>query len=147
MKRFVVSFGLALALVAPGMTAQASGGPDWQMRCKNGKQAKVWLSPFKVENKCDHDSKQWVELVFHDTDEDTWIINVAAETKYKKGQIDYPGLQVYAGLGRGVFCAEKADKNYADLTSVLTVYNEDRKWRAECNPYDSRNKWIVGDDD
>ena len=145
MKRIVVCSGLALALVAPGVTAEAAGGPDWQMRCKEGTHAKVWLSPFKVENKCDDDSKEWVELVFHDTDEDTWIVNVAAETKYKPGRIDYPGLQVYARLGRGVFCAENADKNYADLTGVKTVYRQGSKWRAPCNRNDDRNTSVVGD--
>jgi hypothetical protein len=102
----------------------------------NGKYAKVWLSPFKVENKCGDHSKQWVEMVFHDTDEDSWIINVAAGTRYKNGATNYRDFQVYARLGRGVFCAEDADKNYADLNSVETVYRKGSTWRAACNPDD-----------
>jgi hypothetical protein len=143
-KRFIVVIGLALALVAPLVSAEAAGGPDWEMRCKNGKKAKVWLSPFKVENKCSDHSKQWVEMVFLDTDEDSWIINIAAGTKYKNGSTNYPGFQVYARLGGGVFCAEDADKNYADLSSVQTVYRKGSTWRAACNPDDDRNWSVIG---
>lgn len=143
MKRFIVVVGLGLALVAPVVSAEAAGGPDWEMRCKNGKYAKVWLSPFKVENKCGNHSKQWVEMVFHDTDEDTSIINVAAGTKYKMAW-NNPEFRVYARLGRGVFCAEDADKNYADLSSVETVYRKGSTWRAACNPDDDRNTAVIG---
>lgn len=41
MKRVIVTIGLALALAAPVLSAEAAGGPDWEMRCKNGKYAKV----------------------------------------------------------------------------------------------------------
>ena len=140
----MVIVGLALALAAPVVSAEAAGGPDWMMRCKNGKSAKVWLSPFKVENKCGDHSKQWVEMVLHDTDEDSWIINVAAGTKYTNGRTNYPGFQVYARLGRGVFCAEVADKNYADLNSVQTVYRKGSTWRAVGNPDDDRNTALMG---
>ena len=144
MKRFIVIVGLALAVAAPVVSAQASGGPDWEMRCRNGKYAKVWLSPFKVENNCGDHSKQWVELVFHDTDEDSWIINVAAGTKYKRSTSDYADVQAYARLGGGVLCAEDADKNYADLNSVETVYRKGSTWRAVCDPNDNRNTAVVG---
>jgi hypothetical protein len=142
-KRVIVTIGLALALAAPVLSAQASDSPDWEMRCKNGRYAKVWLSPFKVENKCGDHSKQWVEMVFHDTDEDSWIINVAAGTRYRMPW-NNPEFQVYARLGGGVFCAEAADKNYADLGSVETVYRKGSTWRATCNPDDERNTAVIG---
>jgi hypothetical protein len=104
----LVIIGLALALAAPVVSAEAAGGPD------------------------------------HDTDEDSWIINVAAGTKYKNGRTNYSGFQVYARLGGGVFCAEDADKNYADLNSVQTVYRKGSTWRAVCNPNDDRNTATIG---
>lgn len=143
MKRTLVIIGLALALAAPVVAAEAAGGPDWQLRCENGKHAKIWLSPLKVENKCGDHSKQWVEMVFHDTDEDSSILNVAAGTKYKMAW-NNPDFQVYARLGRGIFCAEDADKNYADLSSVQTVYRKGSTWRAQCNPEDDRNWSVIG---
>jgi hypothetical protein len=141
-KRVIVIIGLALALAAAVVPAEAAGGPDWEMRCQNGKYAKVWLTPIRVENKCGEHSKQWVEMVFHDTDEDTSILNVAAGAKYKAAW-NNPDFKVYARLGRGTFCAEDADKNYADLSSVKTVYLKGSTWRAECNPDDDRNYFVV----
>ena len=143
MKRVIVIIGLALAIAAAVLPAQAAGGPDWEMRCQNGKYAKVWLSPFKVENKCAVHSKQWVEMVFLDSDEDSWIINVAAGAKYQNGRTNYPSFKVYAGLGRGIFCAEDADKNFADLSSVTTAYLKGSTWRAACDPTDDRNTAVV----
>ncbi len=143
MKRFLVIIGLAVALAAPVVSAEAAGGPDWEMRCKNGKVAKVWLSPFKVENKCGDHSKQWVEMVFLDTDEDSWIINVAAGATYKTAEPIYAEHTAYARLGRGIFCAADADKNYADLSDVTTVYLKGSTWRAACNPNDNRQTVVV----
>lgn len=96
-----------------------------------------------MENKCGDHSKQWVEMVFHDTDEDTSIINVAAGTKYKMAW-NNPEIKVYARLGGGVFCADDADKNYADLGSVETVYRKGSTWRAVCNRDDERNTAVIG---
>lgn len=144
MKRVLLIIGLALALAAPVVSAEASDSPDWKLRCNNGEHAKVWLSPsFRVENRCGTHSKQWVEMVFHDTDEDTWIMNVAAGTKYKNGDHTNSDFKVYARLGGGTFCAEDADKNYADLGSVQTVYRKGSTWRAVCTDQD-RNWSTIG---
>jgi hypothetical protein len=144
MKRVLLIIGLALALAAPVVSAEASDSPDWKLRCNNGEYAKIWLSSpsLRVENRCGTHSKQWVEMVFHDTDEDTSIVNVAAGTKYKQGYHN-PDFKVYARLGGGTFCAEDADKNYADLGGVLTVYRKGSTWRAVCTDQD-RNRSIIG---
>ena len=144
MKRIMIIIGLALAIAAPVVSAEASDSPDWKLRCNNGEYAKVWLSPLRVENRCGTHSKQWVEMVFHDTDEDTSILNVAAGTKYKDGDQANSDFKAYARLGGGIFCAEDADKNYADLSSVQTVYRKGSTWRATCNPNDDRNTAVIG---
>jgi len=142
-KRIVVIIGLALVLAAAVLPAEASDNPDWEMRCQNGKYAKVWLTPFRVENKCGLHSKQWVEMVFHDNDEDSWMINVAAGATYKTGEAISAEHKAYARLGRGIFCAADADKNYADLSDVTTVYLKGSSWRAACNPDDDRQNAVV----
>lgn len=144
MKRVIVTIGLVLALAAPVLRAEADDRPDIQLKCRNGRfDAKVWLTPFKVENKCPNHSKQWVEIVFHDTDEDTWIINVAAGAKYKTGENTDPEFKVYARLGRGVFCGEDADVHYADTNHITTVYSKGSTWRAACDPNDERHTVVV----
>ena len=70
MKRIIVIIGLGLALAASVLPAEADDRPDFKLKCRNGRyDAKVWLAPFKVENKCAaRTSSQWVEVLYEQGD-------------------------------------------------------------------------------
>ena len=144
MKRVIVIIGLALALAAPVVSAEADDRPDFKLKCRNGRyDAKVWLAPFKVENKCAaRTSNQWVEVVYQQTDEDIYIYNVASGVTSKLGQILDSDEKVYVRLGTGVFCYEDPDLHYVDANWITTVYPKGSTWRATCPP-DGRGYNVV----
>jgi N-formylglutamate amidohydrolase len=112
-----------LALSTIITPVQADSKPDYQLRCDNGKISKVWLNPFRVENKCSDHSKQWVEVHLHQADEDVWIYNIAAGATYKTKYKMTGWHRVMVDLGRGTFCAED-DGSYIDINGVVTVYRK-----------------------
>ena len=144
MKRIIVIIGVALALAAAVLPAEADDRPDFKLKCRNGRyDARVWLAPLKVENKCAaRTSSQWVEVVYQQTDEDIYIYNVASGVTYKPGQILDSDEKVYVRLGTGAFCYEDADLHYADTNWITTVYPKGSTWRAACPP-DSRDYNVV----
>lgn len=146
LRKYTITLLLAGALTTLGAVAADAGSPqpDFKLKCQNGRyDAKVWLRPFKVENKCaTRLTSQWVEIVFHDTDEDLWIINVASGARYTPGYDADPDFKVYASLGRGVLCFEDPDVRYVDTNSITSVYPKGSTWRATCAP-DSRGNEIV----
>jgi hypothetical protein len=143
-KRIIVIIGLALALAAPVLPAEADDRPDFKLKCRNGRyDAKVWLAPFKVENKCaTRTSSQWVEVVYQQGDEDVYVWNVASGATHKPGQIlgRDSAEKVYVRLGTGVFCYEDTDVHYVDTNGITTVYPKGSTWRATCDPEAARGR-------
>ncbi len=145
MKKLII-LAAAAAILAVAMPAQAkkTPAPDYMLRCQNGKYAKVWLAPFKVDNKCGDHDKQWVEVYIQYGDEDVYVYNVAGGAKFAPGwsvdtrdnHPEWNPAKAYVVLGRGLFCL--AD-NYAwvDINGITTTYRPGSTWRAPCPDYPS----------
>jgi hypothetical protein len=140
MKKLIVVIAAA-AMLAVTMPARAEKTPPpaYSLLCKNGKLAKVWLTPFKVDNRCaDHD-KEWVEVYIQFGDEDVYLWNVAGGAKYSnKLKIDRTendstgwGQRVYVSLDRGLFCMGDGYA-FMDINGIETIYRPGSTWRATC---------------
>ena len=139
MKRLVVAFAAAgMLVVTIPAQAQKTPPPDYSLRCKNGKFAKVWLSPIKVDNKCGDHDKEWVEFYHQYGDEDVYVTNIAGGAKWvtrehidkRENGPDGWGDRVYVTLDRGMFCG--SSYAFSDINGIETIYRPGSTWRATC---------------
>ena len=140
MKKLIVVIAAAvlLAVTIPAQ-AQKTPPPDYSLRCKNGKLAKVWLKPIKVDNQCSDHDKEWVEFYHQFGDEDVYLTNIAGGTKWvTKRSVDKSdndstgwGERVYVSLDRGLFCMGDGYA-FADINGIETIYRPGSTWRATC---------------
>ena len=136
MRRIVVAAFIILAMATPAEAKTPE--PDFKVKCKDGKYAKVWLAPFRAENHCGLHTKQWLEVYSDTNDEDVLLWTIHAKVKkdpYKRFSLK--ANEVKVRLGRGVFCET------GDLL-IAVLYHPDSNWRPSYGEGCNRGSEYVG---